>query len=140
MIVRIEEKSVEVDDGSDIAAALKQALSGRRFRGVVAVRIGSQQYDLTSILADGMEQIAPIYADSPEGLQIIRHSTSHVMALAVKRLFPKALVTIGPSIENGFYYDFDVATPFTEADMERIEGGGGRSAGGHAREAPLRAL
>ena len=66
MIVRIEEKSVEVDDGSDIATALKQALSGRRFRAVVAVRIGSQQYDLTSILADGIGQITPIYADSPE--------------------------------------------------------------------------
>jgi len=121
MIVRIEEKNVEVDDGSDIATALKQALSGKRFRAVVAVRIEGRQYDLASILADGVGAITPIYADSPEGLQILRHSASHVMALAVKRLFPKALVTIGPSIENGFYYDFDVATPFTEADMERIE-------------------
>src|SRR5215813_14876325 len=54
-------------------------------------------------------------------LQTLRHSAAHVMADAVKRLFPDAKVTIGPAIETGFYYDFDVPKPFTEEDLPRIE-------------------
>ncbi|MBI5418488.1 MAG: threonine--tRNA ligase [Deltaproteobacteria bacterium] len=57
----------------------------------------------------------------PEGIEIVRHSTAHVMAAAVKELFPEARITIGPAIENGFYYDFDVETPFTPEDLGRIE-------------------
>src|SRR5215471_350986 len=57
----------------------------------------------------------------PEPLPTLRHSTSHVMAQAVKRLFPEVKVAIGPSIEDGFYYDFLKPTPFTPADLERIE-------------------
>ncbi|OGP99914.1 MAG: threonine--tRNA ligase [Deltaproteobacteria bacterium RBG_19FT_COMBO_60_16] len=57
----------------------------------------------------------------PDGIEVVRHSTAHVMAAAVKELFPDALITIGPSIENGFYYDFDVETPFTPEDLARIE-------------------
>src|SRR5690349_4508327 len=57
----------------------------------------------------------------PEPLPTVRHSTSHVMAQAVKRLFPEVKVAIGPAIEDGFYYDFAKATPFTPADLERIE-------------------
>ena len=56
----------------------------------------------------------------PDGIEVVRHSTAHVMAAAVKELFPDALITIGPSIENGFYYDFDVETPFTPEDLARI--------------------
>src|SRR6478672_11786261 len=57
----------------------------------------------------------------PEPLPTLRHSTSHVMAQAVKRLFPEVKVAIGPAIEDGFYYDFLKATPFTPEDLERIE-------------------
>lgn len=59
--------------------------------------------------------------DSPEGREIYRHSTSHLMAHAVKELFPQAKITIGPAIEEGFYYDFDVDPPFSLEDLERIE-------------------
>lgn len=121
MDVRVEGQSVEAAAGSEIASVLKAALSGKKFKSVVAVRIGDKQLDLSALLPEGTTGIDPIYEESPEGLQIIRHSASHVMALAVKRLFPKALVTIGPSIDTGFYYDFDVETPFTAADLERIE-------------------
>ncbi len=62
-----------------------------------------------------------VTAADPEGLDLIRHSTAHVMAAAVKELFPDAKITIGPAIENGFYYDFDVETPFTPEDLARIE-------------------
>src|SRR5688572_31299479 len=57
----------------------------------------------------------------PEPLPTLRHSTSHVMAQAVKQLFPDVRVAIGPAIEDGFYYDFAKATPFTPEDLERIE-------------------
>ncbi|HEY9074076.1 MAG TPA: threonine--tRNA ligase, partial [Desulfobaccales bacterium] len=65
--------------------------------------------------------IVPIMTDSPEGLEIMRHSAAHVMAEAVRHLFPAAKVAIGPAIENGFYYDFDVPEPFTPEDLEKIE-------------------
>ncbi|MDO5536580.1 MAG: threonine--tRNA ligase [Desulfovibrionaceae bacterium] len=121
MDVRIEGQVVSVPEGADFASALKQALSGKKFKSVVAASAGGRDYDLTTAVPQGTEEITPISADSPEGTQIIRHSTAHVMALAVKRLFPDALVTIGPSIDNGFYYDFDVETPFTQGDLEKIE-------------------
>ncbi len=121
MNIRIEGQDVAAPEGADVAAALRLALSGKKFKSVVAAGIGGRQYDLSAALPEGTEVVTPIYADSPEGTQIIRHSTAHVMALAVKRLFPHALVTIGPSIDNGFYYDFDVETPFTQADLEKIE-------------------
>jgi len=65
--------------------------------------------------------LEPIFLDSEEGLEILRHSTAHVMAMAVQELFPGTKVTIGPAIENGFYYDFDYERPFREDDLPRIE-------------------
>src|SRR6516225_2522149 len=59
---------------------------------------------------------------APEPLPTLRHSTAHLMAQAVKQLFPEVKVTIGPAIEDGFYYDFAKSTPFTPADLENIEG------------------
>lgn len=86
----------------------------------VAARVDGQMVDLvrpleTDAVVDG------ISADSGEGLEILRHSTAHIMAQAVKMLFPEAKVAIGPAIENGFYYDFDVDRPFTQEDLEHIE-------------------
>ena len=60
-------------------------------------------------------------AKDPEGLEVIRHDTAHIMAMAVQELYPGTQVTIGPVIENGFYYDFSRKEPFTNADLEKIE-------------------
>ena len=60
-------------------------------------------------------------AKDPEGLEVIRHDTAHIMAMAVQELYPGTQVTIGPVIENGFYYDFAREEPFTENDLEKIE-------------------
>ena len=68
-----------------------------------------------------MLTLAIITDKDPEGLEIIRHSTAHLLAHAVKQLFPSAQVTIGPVIEDGFYYDFAFERPFTPEDLERIE-------------------
>ncbi|UCM86834.1 threonine--tRNA ligase [Streptomyces marincola] len=89
-------------------------------RSVVAVRVGGQLRDLAHQLADG-DEIEPVDITSPDGLDILRHSTAHVMAQAVQELFPEAKLGIGPPIRDGFYYDFDVERPFQPEDLGRIE-------------------
>ncbi len=88
----------------------------------IAARLDGVLADLSSQLPEGDAVVEWITPATPEGVEIIRHSTAHVMAAAVKSLFPNARITIGPSIENGFYYDFDIDTPFTAEDLIRIEG------------------
>jgi threonyl-tRNA synthetase len=87
---------------------------------VIAARVNGQQRDLACVLADG-DKVEGITIDSEDGRAILRHSTAHVMAQAVQEIFPEAKLGIGPPIENGFYYDFDVPTPFTPDDLARIE-------------------
>jgi threonyl-tRNA synthetase len=87
---------------------------------VIAARVGGRLRDLAHELSDG-DAVEPVAIDSPDGLDILRHSTAHVMAQAVQELFPEAKLGIGPPITDGFYYDFDVPEPFTPADLEAIE-------------------
>ena len=75
----------------------------------------------TSFLIDQDADLAIVTDKDPEGLDVIRHSTAHLLAYAVKELFPDAQVTIGPAIENGFYYDFSYKRPFTPDDLQAIE-------------------
>src|SRR3990170_4307770 len=86
----------------------------------IAARVDGSLRDLAAeVPAErNVEWVTP---EDPDGIEIMRHSTAHVMAAAVKDLFPRAKITIGPAIENGFYYDFDVERPFTPEDLERIE-------------------
>ncbi len=87
---------------------------------VIAARVNSELKDLSYELADG-DEVEGVAIDSADGHNILRHSTAHVMAQAVQELFPEAKLGIGPPIENGFYYDFDVETPFVPEDLEKIE-------------------
>ncbi|WP_037825952.1 threonine--tRNA ligase [Streptomyces sp. NRRL B-1347] len=89
-------------------------------RTVVAARIGGELKDLAYEIQDG-EEVEPVEISSEDGLNILRHSTAHVMAQAVQELFPDAKLGIGPPIRDGFYYDFDVKEPFTPEDLKRIE-------------------
>jgi threonyl-tRNA synthetase len=89
-------------------------------RAIIAARVDGELRDLAHVLGDGAV-VEGVRNDSPDGLSIVRHSTAHVMAQAVQELFPDAKLGIGPPIENGFYYDFGVATPFTPDDLGRIE-------------------
>lgn len=86
----------------------------------IAARVNGELVDLSRTLEEDTT-LEGLTADSPKGLEILRHSASHIMAQAVKFLFPEARVAIGPAIENGFYYDFEVEKPFTEEDLGRIE-------------------
>jgi threonyl-tRNA synthetase len=88
----------------------------------VAVKVEGELKDLkTGPDADGPVSIEPVTLDSPEGLEVYRHSASHVMAQAVKSVFKDVKLAIGPAIEDGFYYDFDTGRPFTPEDLDKVE-------------------
>ncbi|MEU5128293.1 threonine--tRNA ligase [Streptomyces mobaraensis NBRC 13819 = DSM 40847] len=89
-------------------------------RTIVAARVAGQLKDLAYEVADG-DEVEPVEISSPDGLDILRHSTAHVMAQAVQELFPEAKLGIGPPVKDGFYYDFDVEKPFTPDDLKLIE-------------------
>jgi threonyl-tRNA synthetase len=109
-------------DGSErqVAAGTTAADVFDGDRSVVAARVGDELRDLAHVLADG-DRVEPVAIDSRDGRDILRHSTAHVMAQAVQELYPEAKLGIGPPIENGFYYDFDVPEPFTPEDLSRID-------------------
>lgn len=89
-------------------------------KDTIAAKFNGQEVDLTYIPeTDGNLEL--IFTTTNEGLEILRHSTSHLMAQAVKRLYPNVQVTIGPAIKDGFYYDFDTDKPFTDEDLPKIE-------------------
>ncbi|HEV8540246.1 MAG TPA: threonine--tRNA ligase [Nitrospiraceae bacterium] len=105
--------------GSTVVEALRGA-AGSGHDDVIAAKVNGVPRDLTSILTEDAS-IEPITFASPEGKEVYRHSSTHIMAQAVKDLFPSAQVTIGPAIDDGFYYDFGFERPFTPEDLERIE-------------------
>jgi threonyl-tRNA synthetase len=86
----------------------------------VAARVGGDLKDLSHVLEDG-DEVEAVAIDSPDGRDILRHSTAHVLAQAVQQLWPEAKLGIGPPVENGFYYDFDVETPFVPEDLDKLE-------------------
>ena len=106
------------DTAGGQAAASPSAGGGAA--AVIAARVNGELRDLAYPLAAG-DVVEPVRAGSPEGRSILRHSTAHVLAQAVQQLFPDAKLGIGPPVENGFYYDFDVAEPFGPDDLKAIE-------------------
>jgi threonyl-tRNA synthetase len=104
--------------GADAAAAIGPGLA----KAALAIRVGDELRDLSAPLPDGAE-ISILTDRDPEALALIRHDAAHVMAEAVQELYPGTKVTIGPAIENGFYYDFDFPdeVTVTDADLEKIE-------------------
>ncbi len=118
---------VTLPDGSNkiltagaTVADLAKAIGSGLARNALAGKINGVPVDIAAEVKEG-DLVEIVTEKSPEALEIVRHSTSHLMAHAVKELFPKAKVTIGPAIENGFYYDFDVDAPFSPEDLEKIE-------------------
>jgi threonyl-tRNA synthetase len=106
-----------VQSGRTAGELLRQFGDGVR---PIAARINGKIVDL-SRRVDADAQVEPVAADSPEGVDILRHSTAHLMAQAVQSLYPGTQVTIGPTIEDGFYYDFAPPRPFTVDDLPKIE-------------------
>lgn len=110
----------QVEQGTTAADVLADAGPANGPEAVVVARVGGELRDLTHVLADG-DVVEPVTLGSPDGLAVLRHSTAHVLAQAVQELFPDARLGIGPPVTDGFYYDFDVAEPFTPDDVKRIE-------------------
>ena len=102
--------------GAEIAASIGKSLA----RDAVAVRVNGSLYDLSRDI-DGDASVEIITRDSEDGLELLRHDAAHVLAEAVKEIWPETQVTIGPAIEHGFYYDFAREEPFTEEDLATIE-------------------
>lgn len=117
---------MEGRDSQEIAAEKLTILEAMQLLGVkglervVAAKVNNENKDLSYFL-ETESHLEPIFIDQEEGLEILRHSASHVMAMAVKELFPGVKVTIGPAIENGFYYDFDFDRPFRDDDLPMIQ-------------------
>lgn len=112
-------KEIKIDDGAtslDVAKSISEGLA----RKSVAASVNGKEVDLNAKLHDG-DQVQLLTESDPKALEVLRHSTAHLMAHAVLRLFPETKVTIGPVIENGFYYDFERETPFSSDDLEKIE-------------------
>jgi threonyl-tRNA synthetase len=97
-----------------------EGLSATGPQAVVVARVGGQLRDLAHVLDDG-DVVEPVTLDSEEGLAVLRHSSAHVLAQAVQQINPKARLGIGPPVRDGFYYDFDVETPFTPDDVKALE-------------------
>ncbi|MBI5160135.1 MAG: threonine--tRNA ligase, partial [Micrococcales bacterium] len=89
-------------------------------RSVIAIRVNGELRDKATAV-ESTDAVEPVPVDSPDGLGILRHSTAHVLAQAVQSIDPDARLGIGPPIADGFYYDFDVAQPFTPEDLGAIE-------------------
>ncbi|MBZ4682740.1 MAG: threonyl-tRNA synthetase [Fusobacteriales bacterium] len=99
---------------------IAKSISNSLAKKAIAAKVDEKLVDMTYVL-DRDATVELITPETEEGLEIIRHSTAHLMAQAVIRLFPETKVTIGPAIENGFYYDFDPKEQFTDEDLEKIE-------------------
>lgn len=119
MKITLKDGSVKEYDGAKSVYEIAADISGGLARAACAGEVNGKIVDLRTILdQDCMLNI--VTANDPEGLQVVRHTCSHVMAQAVKRIFPDAKLAIGPSIDTGYYYDFEHA-PFTREDLDQIE-------------------
>jgi threonyl-tRNA synthetase len=109
--------------GADLARSIGPGLA----KAAIAVRVNDEVRDLARPLPDGAT-VAILTERDPPALDVLRHSSAHALATAVRELFPHARIGFGPPIEDGFYYDFEVPTPFTPEDLERIEAAMGKVA------------
>ena len=118
--VRLPDESVrELQDGAT-GSDLAQSIGPRLLEASLAVKVDGRMCDLETVLPDGAK-VSLVTSKDPDSLEVIRHSTAHLLAQAVKRIFPEAKVGIGPVIEDGFYYDFQVDKFFTPDDLLTIE-------------------
>jgi threonyl-tRNA synthetase len=115
--VTVGGESQVVPVGTIVRDVLKNGIPSK---DLVAARVDGKLVDLTRKLEHDAA-VEPVLADSPDGLEVIRHSTAHLMAMAVQSLYPGTQVTIGPVIEDGFFYDFAPPAPFTVEDLPKIE-------------------
>ena len=120
MKITLKDGSVKEYESATTAAEITKDISMGLYRNACCCRINGAVKDLRTVVDSDCE-FEVLTFDEEDGKKAFNHTASHVMAQAVKRLYPDAKLTIGPAIENGFYYDFDVETPFGPEDLEKIE-------------------
>src|SRR5467141_3332620 len=103
--------------GADLARAVGPGLA----KAALAIRVNGEVRDLQRPLPDGAK-VSILTNKDAQALDVLRHSSAHALATAVRKLFPQAQIGFGPPIDDGFYYDFDVGRPFTPEDLQQIEG------------------
>jgi threonyl-tRNA synthetase len=118
--ITLPDGSVRRYQGPVTAAAIAADIGPELAKAALAARVDGKLKDLSATI-DGDVKVEIMTARDPEALELLRHDAAHVMAEAVKEIYPETQVTIGPAIENGFYYDFSRPTPFTPEDLEAIE-------------------
>jgi len=119
-VIRLPDGSERSFDAPVTVFDVAQSIGAGLARAALAGKVNGELVDTSHLISENAD-LAIITDRDADGLEIIRHSTSHLMAYAVKELFPEAQVTIGPVIDNGFYYDFSYKRPFTPEDLEAIE-------------------
>ena len=120
MIIKLKDSSIKEYDSPTTAAEITKDISMGLYRNACCVLVDGKVKDLRTVI-DSDCSFEVLTFDDEDGKKAFNHTASHVMAQAVKRLYPNAKLTIGPSIENGFYYDFDIDTHFTQDDLDKIE-------------------
>lgn len=120
MIIKLKDGSIKKYDSPTTAAEITKDISMGLYRNACCVLVDGKVKDLRTVI-DSDCSFEVLTFDDEDGKKAFNHTASHVMAQAVKRLYPNAKLTIGPSIENGFYYDFDIDTHFTQDDLDKIE-------------------
>ena len=118
--VTLPDNSTRSYDSGVTPQEIAESIGSRLAQDAIAAQVNGQPVDLTVPIETDVE-LAILTGDSPEGHEVLLHSTAHLMAHAVKELFPEAKVTIGPAIENRFYYDFDIDGTFSDEDLVKIE-------------------
>ncbi len=120
--VSVDGTERSVPAGTTAGGLLIDELGGaaRGAGAIVVARVDGELRDLSHELTDAAV-VEAVTIDSPDGLAVLRHSTAHVLAQAVQHAHPDARLGIGPPVRDGFYYDFDVATPFTPEDVKALE-------------------
>jgi threonyl-tRNA synthetase len=118
--ITLPDGSVKQFEAATTGAEIAQSIGKSLARDAVAVKVDGEMYDLTRDI-ESDAQVEVVTRDSDDGLELLRHDAAHVLAEAVKELWPETQVTIGPAIENGFYYDFAREEPFTDDDLAVIE-------------------
>lgn len=120
MKITLKDGSVKEYASPMSAADIAKDISMGLYRNACVCRINGEVKDLRTVISDDAA-LEILTFDNEEGKRAFNHTASHIMAQAVKRLYPNVKLTIGPAIENGFYYDFDTETPFAPDDLEKIE-------------------
>lgn len=120
MIIKLKDGSVKEYSAPTTAAEITKDISMGLYRNACCVLINGKVADIRTVV-DSDCDFEVLTFDDEDGKKAFNHTASHVMAQAVKRLYPNAKLTIGPAIENGFYYDFDIDTHFTQDDLDKIE-------------------